>query len=534
MLIACSLFGAGTSPTVWVVPSLSRVGPHEAPGEGLKAQLAAARREYESFQIIVHAPAESSLTNVSLVVGDLTNASGAVISHENLALFREQYVRVSPASPNWGGSNQPLGTGWYPDGLIPFPDPHREHAPRSAPNLRAVPCSVAAGANQPFWVDVFVPRSSAPGRYKGGFTVSSDQGSVRGEIHLEAWNFTLPLRPSLKSTFVFFKTGTIEAQEELLRNKVSPLQVDPADEAKLIKDYGLSTNNLGFFSGADVSNCTMQPPPSVSEIRRAVAKQPRLLELFDYVADEAGECPSLFPQIKQWGAALHQAGVKSMVTMAPVPELFADGLGAGKSAVDIWVVLPEMYDKHASAVAQALARGDEVWSYNTLVQDAYSPKWEIDFAPVNFRIQPGFISQSLGLTGLLYWRVDMWPANPWNNVNNAGTFSANNYPGEGMLVYPGASLGIRGVAPSMRLKWIRDGVEDYEYVALLNKAGYGDWALQIARRVGPDWTHWTRDPNALESARRALGQKLDSLASGNDPRKQRPQARTGTHQSGGY
>ena len=42
---------------------------------------------------------------------------------------------------------------------------------------------------------------------------------------------------------------------------------------------------------------------------------------------------------------------------------------------------------------QALAKGDAVWSYNTLVQDAYSPKWEIDFDPINFRIQPGVSSK---------------------------------------------------------------------------------------------------------------------------------------------
>ena len=59
----------------------------------------------------------------------------------------------------------------------------------------------------------------------------------------------------------------------------------------------------------------------------------------------------------------------------------------------------------AQSYLSALAKGDEVWSYNTEVQDPYSPKWEIDFAPINFRIQPGFINQSLHLTGLLYWSV---------------------------------------------------------------------------------------------------------------------------------
>ena len=146
-----------------------------------------------------------------------------------------------------------------------------------------------------------------------------------------------------------------------------------------------------------------------------------------------------------------------------------------------------------------MKKGDSVWSYNTLVQDAYSPKWLIDFDPVNFRIQPGFISQSLNLTGLLYWRVDKWPSDPWNNVNNAGTYSSANYPGEGMLVYPGQQVGVKGVVASMRLKWLRDGVEDYDYVQILKDLGKADLAMQITRSVGPDWTNWTRDSNAIES-----------------------------------
>jgi hypothetical protein len=158
-----------------------------------------------------------------------------------------------------------------------------------------------------------------------------------------------------------------------------------------------------------------------------------------------------------------------------------------------------------------LTKGDAVWSYNTLVQDAYSPKWEIDFDPINFRIQPGFINQSLNLSGLLYWRVDRWPADPWNDINNAGTYSSANYPGEGMLVYPGKQVGVAGVVGSMRLKWLRDGVEDYDYLQILKNLGKADLALEVARSVGPDWTKWTRDSAAVEAARLKLGETISQL-----------------------
>jgi hypothetical protein len=208
---------------------------------------------------------------------------------------------------------------------------------------------------------------------------------------------------------------------------------------------------------------------------------------------------------------MHQAGIKNLISMSPTPALYDDGSGAGRSAVDIWVLLPVMYNNSKTQVGEVLKKGDSVWSYNTLVQDAYSPKWLIDFDPVNFRVQPGFISQSLTLSGLLYWRIDKWPSDPWNNVNNAGSYSSANYPGEGMLVYPGEPVGVKGVVASMRLKWLRDGVEDYDYVQILKDLGKGDLAMQIARSVGPDWTNWTRDPRAIEAAHLKLGEAIDQV-----------------------
>src|SRR5262249_17698619 len=156
-----------------------------------------------------------------------------------------------------------------------------------------------------------------------------------------------------------------------------------------------------------------------SQFQAAVAAQAPGLFLYDYSADEISNCPNLYSKVQQWGYNMHQAGIRNLVTMAPVSELFDDGSGTGRSAVDIWTILPVQYSSSQATINQALAKGDAVWSYNTLVQDAYSPKWEIDFDPMNFRIQPGFLSQSLNLTGILYWRADLWSADPWNDVNNA-------------------------------------------------------------------------------------------------------------------
>jgi hypothetical protein len=195
----------------------------------------------------------------------------------------------------------------------------------------------------------------------------------------------------------------------------------------------------------------------------------------------------------------------------PVPALENDGTGTGRSAVDIWTVLPLEWDNAQTAsgeMTKVLDKGDHVWSYNVLVQDGYSPKMEINFDPLDYRIAVGFISQSLGITGFQQWSVDQWTSDPWNVM----TVSYNGVPSDGLLVYPGPYAGLAGVAPSTRLKWLREGVNDYEYVEILKGLGQGTWALQQAATVGQDWHNWTRSPADIEAVRITLGNKIDQLS----------------------
>ncbi len=490
------------APMVWVAGPMERIARDDYRRASGPVLLAAARGEYEPFQLVVHAP-PGGLTNVMVQVSDLHGPAGALIARQYITLYREHYVYVAHASPDQGGPNRSLGAGWYPDALIPLIDPATGHTLPSA-----APFAVPAHGNQPIWADLFVPRETPAGAYSGGYIVTSDQGTAVGRIDLTVWRFTLPLQPSLRSSFEVWASPGTAVQHELKAHRLMPKNVDVAAEPALIHAYGLSATALGLWSGADIRSCAMRAPPAASELARLAAQHRPELLLYNHTADEIGGCEQLDAPLKTWARRLHAAGVANLVTIAPRPDLLDDGAGTGRSAVDIWVVLPVMYERSQPGIAAVLAKGDQVWSYNALVQDAYSPKWQIDFAPINYRIQPGFLSQSLGLTGLLYWRVDLWTADPWNDVETYVS-GAEAYPGEGMLVYPGQPVGLSGVAPSMRLKWLREGVEDYEYVELLKQRGQGAWALELVRALAPGWSGWTHDPAAIERARHELGTMLD-------------------------
>jgi hypothetical protein len=140
----------------------------------------------------------------------------------------------------------------------------------------------------------------------------------------------------------------------------------------------------------------------------------------------------------------------------------------------------------------------------------------IDFAPINYRIMPGFINQQWGFTGMLYSQVAGWSSDPWNNVQSWQA-AGYTFPGDGVLVYPGQQVGLSSVVPSLRLKMIRDGFDDYDYLAMLRDQGQTTFVNQVLSSVVPDWHNWTKDPAALESARVQLGQQLDRLGGGARP-----------------
>ncbi len=497
-------------PIVWVTSGLERIEKTERQKSTTNIQLYAARGEYEPFQIGVRAP-NSGLTNVNISLSDLSSQNNQVIPKKNFTLYREHYVYITHSSPKEKGStNPPLSSGWYADGLIPFVDPQTRQDLIGA-ELDAVPFNLNAGDNQPIWADVFIPRNTQAGEYQGTFTVTSNQGVTIGKILLKVWDFELPLKPSLNSAFAFWEEKSKGAMVELLRHKLMPSRVNPADQRELIDNWGLRSLRLPFWSEADVNNCSMDSPPSLDEIREAASIHQSDLFLYARYADEIDKCSNLISPVKQWASNFHKAGISTVIAMTPTPALYDDGSGTGRSAVDIWVVLPKMYDAAPKRISEVLQKGDKVWFYNALVQDGYSPKWQIDFDPINYRIPHGFINQSLGLTGVLYWQVDLWTKDPWKDVQTHSD-KDDYYPGEGMLVYPGKQVGIKGVVPSMRLKWVREGVEDYEYIEILKRLGRKNWALTVSQSVGLDWKNWTRDPNILESARRRLGEEIERLS----------------------
>lgn len=472
-------------------------------------ELSAGRGEWASFQIVVRGPAKNVRVEVQL--------PGIPVE-----LYRQHFVEVKEGTApwDWDTTTQPRTAhpeppGWIPDALIPLIDPVTGKPPMPGARFSAQPFDVPAGENQPIWVDVFVPRDTKPGVRRGSWRVTSDTQSVKGTFRLKVRNFTVPLGPSLHSAMNVWNYKSRETNELLLRHRLMPRQVPAEEVPEWRSKYGLERTNLGYWSGANYSQAKMAPAPSLDDVLSRRRRYPNDFGLYNFSVDEIGHHKQLFPEVRRWGDVFHAANVKHMAVMEPLPELF--------DAIDIWVLQPNYFFKSVKNVEAARAAGAELWSYTALNQDPYAPKWLLDYAPIHHRMFHGLMSQVYGFTGVLYWSVDYnkWGINldeaqvksdgirdVWTDPNWRGD-GKKNFPGEGLLIYPGADCGCQGCVPSLRLKWIRDGVQDYELVQMLKKRGKEKEAMALVKKVARSYKDWSQSPDALLDVRNALCDLLE-------------------------
>ncbi len=496
-----------TEAKIWLVSGMDRILMNQWQDIMPIDTIYAAKGEYEPFQLVVRAP-EGGLENVSVRFSDFQDTAGNRITP---TLYREHFVYAESVTrdylneSNYRGTNIAESAGWYPDALIPFVNPETGQPLQS--ELQAQPFKVQGKHNEIIWADVFVPRDAQPGTYTSEYTVNTQEGQHTGTITLIVWDFVLPLKPSLNSSFLVWKDKTKDTFVELLKHKLMPDTVPPEMQEELIREWGLSAVRLPFFSGADYASCKMDPSPSAEDFRTQAQMQNQELLIYVYASDEISNCPNLDDDIKEWARNTKAAGAKNLIVMTPRPSLYDDG--TGQSVADIWVIqADQMMDPTTTQYIQHVqSQGDDIWSYTALAWNPKAPKWAINFASVSHRILPGFINQLYSMTGLLYWQVDDWSDDPWNKIKRDNALP--NYPsGEGMLMYPGDKVGLKGAVASIRLKWIREGVEDYEYIQILKSLGREDIAVEIIKSVSQDWYRWNKDPRVLETARQKLAQAI--------------------------
>ncbi len=556
LAVAAAACSRGTAWQVGTLAETRHVLRSELPPGRRAVGLRAARNEAVSFQILVRA--EAPLRAVRVEAGELTGPGGASSARIAVRLYRQHQVHIAKGTDRNAG----FRPDWYPDPLIPFLPEPRAASPGRA-RFTAQPFDLPAGETHGFWADLFVPGEAAAGEYRGTFRVSGE-GARTAEIpvSLTVWDFSLPSTPTLATEFgspaeperQAGPDGGAEFDEACHRllsehhlNAVPPAALltpealadgsfaIPADRLSALREFA-DLYHVNAFRIPHPGTVVRDPKGEAGRLRAWLAAFDRAARELDrpgimfytYLKDEPNT-PEDYRYVQTWGRAVREAKsvVKVLVVEQPwtAPGLWhADSAwGELAGAVDIWCPLFSLHRPDRAAARQAL--GEAIWTYTALCQERPTPWWHIDFPLLNYRV-PAWMAWADGMTGLLYWGgLSYWKEtdDPWIAVPiySEGRAARNNpaapvFNGEGSLVYPGGPAGIEGVVPTIRLKALRDGIEDYEYLALAGRLGRAEEANRIVRDVAPSFFEWTGDPAAYEAARDRLAD-LILKASGRKP-----------------
>jgi hypothetical protein len=530
--------------SVYVVDEFARVRPKDTPGPKRVAVLSTARNEYAPFQIIVRA-GTSGLKRVNAVASPLVAKLGHTIPVDRITLYREHYVEVRKSSPKSKGA-----PGWYPDALIPFLDPSTGKPPVRA-RFAAAPFDVAPSSNQPLWVDVLTPRDATPGEYTGMITISAAGITpYQVPIRLTVWDFTLPETPSMRTHFgdaevnslvsrpaqITHSSGRDEAQQRALQTAYAELMaahricspipsflmpkvnadgsIDPQPTHAALQQWIERLHITGFpirFLGMDARGW-QDDPLGTDRDRNARYLRSMYAYLrahhwdkmaYIYVADEPSSREA-FNDVRARSKFVREVVPGLKVLCTKVPQVRNPQWGSLVGSVDIWVPLWPMFEE--AAVKMRLPAGQEIWSYTALCQGRQdTPFWELDFPLLNYRI-PMWISWRFGITGLLYWSTTNWAftRDVWTNPM---TYE-DQYNMEGSLLYPGADAGVQGFITSIRLKQIREGLEDYEYLTILARRRSRAVVEEMVKKIARSWHDWDTDARHLLEVRAEIARSI--------------------------
>lgn len=558
--------GALADSVLWATNAMDRVMRDRVPGVW-EPEIHAARGEWEALQMVLSGP-PGVIKDALITSGSLKGPDGELIAAP--VLLREHYVAISKSS-----ELAPLPPGEYPDALVPqtfawqeLPTAHQVSQPfwidvyvppDAKPGVYSgmVTATLTDGQKlvKPFKLHVWdfnLPR--LPSLKSSIFIVWRRIAKIHG-FPSEGSHAEPALQRILDAYY-----------DMLTEHRVSPHEIwaaypdgnDPLSEKSYAAIEAALKHHLRQRQAGMIGLPLWPTWPVGDPLGKDRAEALRYAVRYYSICEKLGCADRLYKifgeldepntkeqyeLVRQWGGFFkelkekHDVKIPLMVTEQIKPD--DESWGRLEGSVDIWVphvgeVWQDLESAHpAKEIPKRLAKGEEVWTYTALVQTpeewkkahgnpsklthGQPPAWLTDYPPMNYRIL-GWLAPRHHITGLTYWDTSFWKGDDFDVWSNNGTYPHDNdevYNGDGFLIYPAniQRQGQAGPVASIRLKWIRESMDDHDYLALMQKAGFQKTAIDTAQTFARGFGDWDDDVPALYAARKRLGELLERLNS---------------------
>lgn len=445
---------------VWIVPPLEKIFADDSftPDGPVNPAIALhlARGEAEAVQLCLQ-PHNRDWIRPALELTPLVREGGTErIESADVSVRVVGYVPVRIPSHYEGP------TGRWPDPLLPD-----------------LPAVAERGRNTALWITVHARRDLPAGTYRGSWRLTGQDEPVRElPVTAHVYLVDLPVIPALRTDFGFSEGTAL--RESRRRGGTFPADrlVDAYVRDALAHRVTLREPLAFPVPGPGLVQALAQYAPRARALLAAGATQlavpatyaegPDQLRLVqEFVKREglAGRvfCPLAYePKPPAWDR-LRQT-LDQWNTVAPDIPALISAIGLEPFLPDTaswWCVHTQMMDAPpAAAILQRIANGRETWWYLSHLPARPYANFFVDFTAMEHRIL-FWQAWAAGIRGLQYWCVNYVPEgdDPYDTV--VDTTPVN---GDGLLVYPGPD----GPVASIRWEILRDGIEDYDLLALFS------------------------------------------------------------------
>ncbi len=473
--------------------------------------LSAAGNERESFQVV--ALPLKDLKNVEVSATPLKSSNGNIISAANIKINPVGYIEVEDS---FAYNSSRLG--FWPDILV-----HNQKLDLS-------------GRLQPYWITVYVSPDCNAGLYKGEICFTAEGGiSKKYPYEIQVHNFSLPTTGKLLTFFDW----RYNSSNPVIRRKCYDIMLD----------HRLSPTSMYTNGNSPDSENAYRFSPHPDDIEYCLSRGMNILNIW-YLYDGSSETPHEFSEeylakikklINYYKPILEQKGAWDIAMINGFDEIMhqpketvAKRLGEARK-ICTWLKedYPELRISNVGKKMDISTDLMDVWFMGVKAkeetQDITEKGGKVCFYWVN-----GNPSPMLDLPGMAC-RILSWQAfkeeakgigyystyrsllkNPHEKVPTgvdwpkeivkiAGQRGDN---GCGRLFYPDRD---GAVLASTRLANVRDGVEDYEYLALLNELDPTHPLLTIPDEIvtlGNDC--YTKDFKTIETYRRQIANAIEN------------------------
>jgi hypothetical protein len=525
-------------PVVWFEFAEQKIFRETAvPMANLKSTIGifGAQGEIEPFQIVI--TPKANLKNCSIEFTNLVQEDRiSIIEKTCFSYYPIGYVDLKRLSVTTGM------TGKHPDYLA-----------------RQEYFDLQGNANNPVWIELDIPRTAKPGIYEGLILLKvGNATSARIPFQLSVWNFSLPEKNHLyvRSNFwlslirKYDRRGNAEILADYYQNlqehrvnAFSTIDIETEivgdsvvcsfDEfgrkiRTLFENYGFEAITVGPFlgdaAGWKYRRNWMKLDPGSVRFERLFQQYCNKLERYliangwiDYCWIGYWDEPQLddpdFDRIVRIGKIIKKTApnLRVFMTKWPTPELFG--------IVDIWCLPFTEKAFNKQAILERKSHGEKIFVYNN---DPYIDTPLIDKRLYTWRYRLAAIDGVYA-----WWNLTFWQKNPYDfplQVESKGARDDTLKPGDGVLLYPDPA----GAGPpvnSLRWEAFRQGLEDYEYLYLLEKtianamqkldvtaefSNYANYRINkyLNTVLGNYFNTWTKDVEHLYNVRARIAEEI--------------------------